>query len=487
MVLSFFPGFLKLKRDGKIKEGMGRGVLRHHRLRAKSIFNNILTWAGLLLLFSGCTPASEKGLAEAEQAYQTQDYMRALTLSEGLLQSSPNAEKAHLLKIRALVALDDIDKALSHSDHIETSNPSLAVSLVREIILSILRTSLKHENYFVRSAAIKAVGEMGDPKHIPLILPRMKDPETFVRFFTVEAIGQLEGPDFLKLIMAAGQDPDGMVRVAVVKVLADLGQTYQGVQVNNLLATFTQDQDITVRLLSLAALSKNGDETALSKIISEIERLPEEALASVIAALGRSQNAAAVSYLKTYLTSENGILRMYAAEAMGEMPDSAFYDVLIPALSDADASVRGAAATTLGKLGDKRAIPAIEALLNDSAPMVRVSAAEALKRLGEKRIGPYEAALIDLDYGVRHFTIGSLRRVWGAEGLPLLTLALKDEAPRVRTTAVRAIGEVGGEADLPRLKEMMKDQDLAVRTYAAGNAGRILNKMAGKTMKTSAH
>ncbi|MFQ5588776.1 MAG: HEAT repeat domain-containing protein [Nitrospiria bacterium] len=440
-----------------------------------------------VLLQMGCTSASDKKLAEAEQAYETKNYAQAVALSEAVLKTSPNASAAHQLKVRALVAADDISAALAHYDTVEKKTPDVAPSVIREIILSIIRASLQHENYFVRSAAIKAVGEMGDADLTAMILPSLKDSAVFVRFFTVEAIGQLESPDILKLVMAAGQDPDGMVRVAVIKVLASLGQTHRGVQINNLLATFTQDRDLTVRLLALAAISKNGDEDAFSKLIAEIEKLPAEALASGVAALGRSGNAAAIPYLKTYLTDENESIRMYAAEAMGDMPSAAFYPALENALKDKDPAVRGSAATTLGKLGDKQAIPAIEALIDDTDPMVRISAAEGLKRLGESRFAQYEAALSDLDYGVRHYTIGSLRRVWAADGLPLLTTALKDEAPRVRTTAIRAIGEVGGAESLPRLMQMMTDSDLAVRTYAAGNVGRLFNKMAGKTLKKSEH
>lgn len=437
-----------------------------------------------IFIQGGCTPSAEtKDLEAAEKAYQEGNYEQVLVLSQAILQKKSDALPAHQLKARATVALDHIQAALNDHTALEKNYPSIAPPVLQEIIVTIIKTSLQNENYFVRSAAIKALGEMGDIKLIPMMIPSLKDPATFVRFFTVESLGQLEGPDLLKLMMAAGQDPDGMVRVGAVKVLASLGKTYNGVNINNLLATFTADVDLTVRLLSLAAMSKNGDDTAFSPLLSEIEKLPPEALASGVAALGQSGNQKAIPLLNAYIASDDSALRMYAAEAMGVMASPAFYPQLEKALNDKDPYVRGSAATSLGKLGDKKAILLIEQYLNDADPTVRVSAAEGLKRLGENHSDIYQAALSSQDYGVRHFTLSSLRRVWGMEALPLLESALTDEAPRVRTAAIRAIGEIGGPENLPRLKKMMEDPDLAVRTYAAGNTGRLINKIAGFPLK----
>ncbi len=438
----------------------------------------------LLWISAGCSPAEKDAtLAKAEQAYSKGNYTETITLSEQALKKKPDTLPLLQLKIRAMVALDQIPAALDEQTRIEKQYPKLAAPLLQEIIVTIIKTSLKNDNYFVRSAAVKAVGEMGDADLLPLIIPSMRDKEIFVRFFTVESFGQLEGPDFLKLIMAAGLDPAGMVRVAAVKVLAQLEKTHTGLEINNLLATFTKDADPTVRLLALAAISKNGDETAFVKIVSEIKQLPQEAQVSAVAALGRSKHTTAIPLIQAYSTHKDHMIRMYASEAMGLIASHLFHPELRKGLEDTDPAVRGASATSLGKLGDQQSIALIETLLEDESPMVRLSAAEGLKRLGQNHPAYYEKALKHPDYGVRHFAVSSLRRTWGKEGLALLRFALKDEAPRVRTAAIRAIGEIGGAESLELVKNKMKDPDLAVRTYAAGNTGRLINKIAGKVLK----
>ncbi len=444
----------------------------------------------LLLIFvlpwitAGCSPAEKDlGLSQAEQAYNKGNYTEAMSLVEQVLKKNPDALPALQLKTQAMVSLNRIADALDHQTRIEKKYPKLAAPLLQEIIISIIKTSLKNENYFVRSAAVKALGEMGDVNFLPLIIPSMRDKEIFVRFFTVESFGQLEGPDFLKLVMASGQDPSSMVRVAAVKVLAQLEKTHTGVETNTLLAIFAKDSDPTVRLLALAAMSKNGDEAAFIKIVSEIKKLPQGAQVSAVSALGRSKNETAIPLIKAYSTHKDHMIRMYAREAMGLIASDAFHPELLKGLEDTDSAVRGASATSLGKLGNPQAIPLLEKYLQDESPMVRLSAAEGLKRLGQNHPTYYEKALNHPDYGVRHFAVSSLRRTWGKEGLPLLRLALKDKAPRVRTAAVRAIGEMGGAESLELLKNSMKDPDLAVRTYAAGNTGRLINKIAGLPLK----
>ncbi|HIE65796.1 MAG: HEAT repeat domain-containing protein [Nitrospira sp.] len=447
-----------------------------------------------LLFFSfltvlGCTPSSDKTLAEAEHAYAQGDYNRALALSDGLLQKVPDSFPAHRIKALSYVAQGSIETAFNGLEGVETRYPAMATPLLKEIAIGIIKLSLSHENLFVRSAAIKAVGEMGDLKLSALIIPGLKDSQTFVRFFAVESIGLLGGPDALKLFMAAGNDPDGMVRVGAVKAIDDMAEEnnksgkQDGAALNQLLATFTDDGDITVQLFSLAAMAKWGDQEASQNMLKIIRGLTSNERFAGAAALGRSKKSEAVPLLVDFITDPEESLRMYAAEAMGDIASGDIYDPLVKALSDPASSVRAAAATSLGKLGDKRAIPHLSKLLKDTDAVTRVSVAEGLHYLGQERFSIFRDAMTEEDYAIRHFTIGSLRRTGGEKALRLLSMAMQDTAPRVRIATIRALGEIGGINVLPLLREGMKDPDLAVRTYAAGNVGRLLNKASGASLK----
>lgn len=441
---------------------------------------------GLCLLPLGCSRSSEKEIAQAEAAYQKKDFSRTVALSEMILQKEPASLPAHRLKVLAAMAQGEIEGAFNDYDQVEKNHPGIAPALLKAISVEIIHNALTHENYFVRSAAVKAIGEMGDRSQIPLIIPGLKDPAPFVRFFTVEALGQLGGPEALKLLLAMGKDPDGMVRVAVVKSLDDMAASKDapaGVDMNNILATLIDDTEPTVRLFALAALTRNGDEKAFSQIMEIVPQLEGPARSAGAAALGRTQRRETAPLLTKMLADADATLRMYAAEAMGEIVAPESFAPLAKAITDADTAVRGAAATSLGKLGDPDAIPLLDKAVNDPDPIVRVSAAEGLQRLGKRAMPIYEAALGESDYAVRHFTVGSLRKVGGKEAMPLLKKALGDEAQRVRIAVVRALGEVGGREAIPILKESLKDPDSSVRTYAAGNVARLLTQTEEKLVK----
>jgi len=442
---------------------------------------------GIGLLPLGCSRSSDQEIAQAEAAYQKKDFSRAVALSESIIQKDPASLPAHRVKVLAEMAQGEIEGAFNDYDRVEKKHPDIAPALLKEISLGIIKDALTHENYFVRSAAVKAIGEIGDQSQIPLIIPGLKDPAPFVRFFTVESLGQLGGPEALKLLLAMAEDPDGMVRVAVVKSLDDMAASKNGppagVDMNNILATLIDDTEPTVKLFALAALTRNGDEEAFSQIMEIVPKLEGPARSAGAAALGRTKRREAAPLLTKMLADPDATLRMYAAEALGEIVAPESFAPLAKAITDADTAVRGAAATSLGKLGDPNAIPLLDKAVNDPDPIVRVSAAEGLHRLGKRALPVYEAALAESDYAVRHFTVGSLRKVGGKEAMPLLRKALRDEAQRVRIAVVRALGEVGGAEAIPILKESLKDPDSSVRTYAAGNVARLLRQADAKLVK----
>lgn len=442
----------------------------------------------LLTLTIACPSASDKRLNEARLALDDGQYARALALADTILQNAPDDFEARRIKALSYIAQAEVQKALDTYDVIETKHPEHSKAVLKEIAIVMVKLSLKDENYFVRSAAIKTLGEMGDQILIPLIIPGLRDSAMFVRFFAVESLGQLGGLEALKLIMAAGKDRNGTVRTAVVKVLNDMGddrgtEEQDGLHLGNLLAIFSDDADSAVRLFALAAMSKLGDKQAYAALLEGIEGLAADDLMVGVVALGRSRNSLSAKPLTRYIESSDQTLRMVAAEAMGEFFSPLFYEPLKKAIQDQDAAVRGAAATSLGKLGNRAIIPELEALTGDSNPTVRISAAEGLKRLGIEKPEIYEAALKDPDYGVRHFAIGSLRKTWGSKAVPMFAFATKDSTQRVRLTAIRAIGALGEIERLPLLKAALKDPDQAARTYAAGNVVRLINISNGMKMK----
>jgi len=426
----------------------------------------------ILLVLMGCARSSETEVTRAEAAYEAGEYTRALALATAAIERHPDAMSAQRILILSHVATGEVDRGLALFDALPNKKQTSALRV--EIAHAVIQRSLRHENLFVKSAAVKAIGEMGDRGNLPLLIPALKDPETFVRFFAVESLGQLGGDEAVKLLMAAGSDPDPMVRVAAVKAIDAMQDS------DRLLAFFVGDTEATVRMFALAGQARRGKEDALAQLLALARARPDDPGAP--AALGESKNRVAVAPLTEMLASTEAPMRMFAAEALGKIAAPESRPHLVAALKDAEATVRAAAATALGKIGDASVASHLAEALKDADPVVRVSAAEGLAAFGQVEMDAYKDALRNEDYGVRHVAVGSLRNVGTGKGeaarraaLDLLTTALNDPAPRVRIAVVRALGALGDAATLPVLMARLADEDLSVRAYAAGNLVRLLN------------
>ncbi|MBM3459638.1 MAG: HEAT repeat domain-containing protein, partial [Armatimonadetes bacterium] len=205
------------------------------------------------------------------------------------------------------------------------------------------------------------------------------------------------------------------------------------------------------------------------------------------------------------LVSPGALVRMHAAEALGQLGDPRPLPGLRRALRDPDPAVRGHVARALGRLGDllgaaalmaalddrspfvraeaagalgvlecRSATPSLRDLLEDSSPLVRVSAATSLASLGESNALPVLAELCrDGDPTVRLAAIRAFRVLRAADSAAPLLAALHDPIGAVRGQAFEALVLLG-EPAIPGLCRLLGDPTPAVQVLAA----RILHDMA---------
>jgi len=117
-------------------------------------------------------------------------------------------------------------------------------------------------------------------------------------------------------------------------------------------------------------------ETQYRKLLScaEKERCDQ---AITLANMGKS----AYQYITKSLTSEDVWVRMFMAEALGNIGDFKAIPNLVPLLKDEDQMVRFYAADALGRIGSKDAIPYLQDVCKNDNCFVRVSAEEAIERI----------------------------------------------------------------------------------------------------------
>ncbi|HET6370763.1 MAG TPA: HEAT repeat domain-containing protein [Nitrospiria bacterium] len=463
---------------------------------ALSLLPRLLVTIPLLILFASCRPNPIAHIEAADAALRQGKYDQVLLETDRALSLDPNSVPAKRLRIKALIGKGEETAALDAYEVLSREKGPDTI-LLKEICQGFLREGLKQQNFFVRSASVKAMGEMKDYSTVPILAMAMKDGAAFVRFFAVESLGELADPPSLRLLESATQDPEPMVRISAVKALDGI----EGDKAVPILAKFSGDGDLTVRLFALAALVHRGDSKAREALTRTVREVNKMQRATAAAALGQTRDRSLIPLLLPLLSDKDSQTRTYAAEALGKIGGPEAFGPLSKALSDPDLGVRGSAAAALGKLGDPRAVPLLTKSLpkisadarvstrraaaskekptgNDDGRLAEVSVAESLVRLGASPGKIYDEAVSDPDYGVRHFAVGSLGQIGDETSIPLLKTALSDEAPRVRIAAVRAIGEIGrrrgGERVTPLLYGMLRDPDPSVKIYAAGNLGWFL-------------
>lgn len=256
--------------------------------------------------------------------------------------------------------------------------------------------ALDDDNYVVRGAAARALGNLGHPEAVQAVEPLLGlvgDEEPFVRKEVQRALERLAGERSLDYFIAALNDDDPRIRLTAVHVLAmmdspqarlamipALGDSDDEVRAeaivavkglghadmeNLLLAGLQRKENYQVQLTSArlagemritAAAGVLADLLVRDDVVPEVKREASEALA-------RMKEQMNVRSLIEQLDAENRTRRDRAIKLLGIHGGREAVDALMGLLKDPDAYVRQHAVFALGDANDPRAIPALEFLL----------------------------------------------------------------------------------------------------------------------------
>lgn len=350
----------------------------------------------------------------------------------------------------------------------------------------------------VRLTAARAIGIVGNPRSIPLLIGHLEDPAREVGVVAAQTLGGFGRPavEPLSLVLEQG-GKEG--RLAAIDALAKI----EAEQADEALRYALRDENAEVREKAAAALRRRratgvwqnalGNQAKQEKEISKekgsvgqenqraFEQSGRQEIDALIAALkDRSldvQLSAATRLIMTgrpavegliqALKGENPEIQIAAAGVLGEMRETAV-EPLMEALNDEDRLVRLVAARNLGNIGNKRAVEALnESLRREPDGEVRATVAEALGYIGSvQAIEPLASALRDRNEEVKVAAARSLGYIGDDRAIEPLIRALSDVDDRVRYAALEALKEPGGTV-LGHLVEALRSRDEQLRTGVA--------------------
>jgi len=255
--------------------------------------------------------------------------------------------------------------------------------------------------------------------------------------------------DYVEEQIAALRDEDWGVREDAALALGQSGDS-RGVRP---LIEALRDSDRAVQTAATSALSSIGESAVvdLGSCLRDPDLTVQEAAASILSSIADER---VIEPLMSALLSEDWVVRMHAARAIGRMAYSQAVDTLVLLLQDKVPSVRDEAMIALKAIGEQALLPLLTAL-KDKNWRVRLKATEALGVLGSKTTVQPLLDIVkgDPDTAVRQDAIRAL----GTIGDPSATEPLLRElnTPRHQIQAIEALGKIGDRRTVPTLLKLV--------------------------------
>jgi len=234
----------------------------------------------------------------------------------------------------------------------------------------------------------------------------------------------------MEALSVALADVNREVRVEAALALGEIGDP-RGVEILISVLTDRVQHD-RVRGAAAAALWKLEDERAVEPLGLAAGEMSGYLHYYAMKALVRIGSARAIALLCERLQAADVRQRQCAAEALAksERGEAEAFEPLCMALRDPDSFVRDHAAQALGRLGDARALNGLCEALKDVNDDVCISAAEALGSIRVlEAVGPLCSLLLDEEETVRAAGIKAIKQLSSPEDLPLRILSLSTYTP----------------------------------------------------------
>jgi len=307
--------------------------------------------------------------------------------------------------------IDDLRKIiLAPSQGAQHTVIALFVKIGKDGVLDELGKIYQNGNFQMRYAIISALGELGTPTAVDMIIASLADSSWAIRKAAGEQLVKLGSRVFDKLTAAFSRS-DSLIRQKIISILVDMLSEKS----LPLLQRLLRANDHEMKLLAVEHLAKlKGDEATneLLKSLAENDRVVSDYAAECLA----HKPGLNIDLLLQHLNTQDENLRFQIIKIIGSIggialnpiikileqgnkqerlfllgvlqkisPDGKLIDVLISLLGDPSWPVRNAAANCLVNFGEA-SVPAIVKALNSSSEDVQFWSRKALLMIGPRAV-----------------------------------------------------------------------------------------------------
>lgn len=324
---------------------------------------------------------------------------------------------------------------LSHDDWNVRRTCAYALSEIGERGVDKIAEALQSNNDDVRYWGTRILESIGEPG-VPYLMKALKDPNRDIRFFAARALAHSYDPNVARGLINCLSDEVWSIR----KIAADSICALENLELDEILRSIASD---------------NQDIKHWTRII--IKRVGHKYLDHIIEAIRKG----------------DAELRLYACQAAGLIDSPELIEPLIAALRDDSEWVRTYAAISLGKTGDKRSIIPLIRSFSDRNADVHRSIVNSFEKLGDQVYHELVKCSESPDSQLRSNSAIALGEMRDERGLDSIILLAEDSDEKVRSAAAEALGYFPGVKARAILANLLGDKELKVRLAAIKSLGRM--------------
>jgi HEAT repeat protein len=319
--------------------------------------------------------------------------------------------------------------------------------------------------HIVATGNLNRVDELGSDG-VELLAELMRNGTPEKQLFAVKALGEIEDPRVLKLILEALKQNNVLVRIAALDILKGFANPSLFEAVEPLL----KDEEPNIRAAAVVTAVSCDGSRAAPMLLGLLKDVSWEVRRETIKALGRLGDVTAIDGLSKALQDRDHDVRESAAVALGRIGDAQAIRPLVLALLDIESFVRNAAHNSLNDIDPQwektdaahSVLPQIKAALKRREYWISHSAARLLGRIlpdattsdgVETPAAPPPEMILPVENPPD----------LSAEGFDILADLMGDRDRDLRLAAAEAFSQLREKRAAPVLATAIHDDDAFVR------------------------
>ncbi len=318
----------------------------------------------------------------------------------------------------------------------------------------------KLKNPEIKAFSASTLGEIGNPRAVPVLVDGLSDEDWNVRRSCAYALTEI-GERGVDKIAEALKSSNDDVRYWVTRILESIGEPGVPFLVNAL-----KDSNKEIRFFAAKALGTAFDSSIAKDLILSLSDEVWSVRKAAAESLCKLENLP-IEEVMRYLSSDNEDIRYWVTHVIKEVGHK-YVDKIVEAMRRGDAELRLFAAQAAGLIENEPAlIDSLILSLRDDSEWVRIYSAISLGRSGDERsIVPLIRCFSDRNTEVHRNVVQSFKNM-GEKVYKDLIQCIESDDPELRKNSALAFGEMHDERGLDHIIMLLEDSDTSVRAVAA--------------------